>query len=83
MSRGAVVTTAVTALGGVVFTALMLAGVGLVVAIALVLLLWLAALVVVRNTRPALSGPVGAALPFLLVAAILIWLIVIYGGAGG
>ena len=83
MSRGAVATIAVTAVGVVVFSALMLAGASLILAIALLLLLWLGAFVIVRNARPALGGPVVVALPLILVAAILIWLVVIFGGMGG
>ena len=83
MRRGAAVTTAVTAVGGVVFSALMLAGVSLILAIALLLLLWLGAFVIVRTARPALGGPVVVALPLILVAATFIWLVVIFGGMSG
>jgi hypothetical protein len=74
---------AITAGGAVVFTIALLARVGIIVSLGLVLIPWLAAYLAARRRDSTLAGSLVTALPFMAVASIVIWLLVLYGGAGG
>ena len=65
------------------FTIALLARAGIVVSLGLVLLPWLAAYLVARRRDSALAGSLVTALPALVVVSIVLWLLVLYGGAGG
>lgn len=76
-------TIGVTVAGSVVFALLLVAGLGVVVAVAALLALWAAAFGLARSAGSPLAGPILAALPLLLVAAVVIWVAILFGGAGG
>jgi hypothetical protein len=82
-AHGVLTTVGVTAAGSVVFAFLLVAGVGVVVAVAAMLLLWVAAFGLARSAGSPLAGPIVAALPLLLVAVVVIWIAILFGGAGG
>jgi hypothetical protein len=74
---------AITALGGIVFTVALLARAGIVVSFGLVLVGWLAAYLVARRRDSAQAGSLVAALPAIAVVSIVLWVLVLFGGAGG
>lgn len=82
-THGVLTSVGVTAAGSVVFAFLLVAGVGVVVAVAAMLLLWAAAYGVARSSGSPLAGPIFVALPLLLIAAIVVWIVILFGGAGG
>jgi hypothetical protein len=74
---------AITAVGAAVFTIALRARASIVVSFGLVLVAWLAAYLVARRRDSALAGSLVAALPAIAVVSIVIWLLVLFGGAGG
>ena len=74
---------AITGVGAVVFTVALLARASIVVSLGLVLVVWLAAYLAARRRDSALAGSLVAALPAIALVSIVIWVLVLFGGAGG
>jgi hypothetical protein len=76
-------TLGITAIGALLLAVMLLARFGVVPSLGVVLLTWLAAYLVARQRGSAQATSLIAALPLILIASVVVWILILYGGAGG